>query len=214
MTPPDAALPCWHYAPAPHDGVELAHWQGTQVPLLQPHFHRQTQLSCAARQPRRRGRRSALRTAGRRLPRDPGGRGASRPRAHARGYGLPQRSTRRPNARARPACSTAGARCVEWHEPVSRIARRLGLGREAFTRRFAAQTGLPPHASAAGRPAQRRARAGRGDTELADLALELGFTDQSHPGRHFRRVFGVSPGRYRRHAASLTNVLDRSRARS
>lgn len=38
------------------------------------------------------------------------------------------------------------------------------------------------------------ARSGR---PLAQVALEAGFTDQSHFSRQFRRLTGMSPGRYR-----------------
>jgi AraC family transcriptional regulator len=36
------------------------------------------------------------------------------------------------------------------------------------------------------------------DLALADVALQAGFADQSHFTRHFRRLFGVTPGQYRR----------------
>jgi AraC-like DNA-binding protein len=32
---------------------------------------------------------------------------------------------------------------------------------------------------------------------LVEVALHTGFADQSHLTRHFTRVIGVSPGRYR-----------------
>lgn len=193
MTRPDAAPPCWHYAPAPHGGVELARWRGTQVPLLQAHFHRETQLSFVLRGSRvveAGGQRFELR-AGDCLAIPAGV--AHRGLAHAH-EGTVCLNLYMPAENA--SAGTAGV--LEWHGPVSGIARRLGLSREAFTRRFAAQTGLPPHAwRLVDRLNVARERL-RGDADLADLALELGFTDQSHLGRHFRRVFGVSPGRYRR----------------
>ena len=37
-------------------------------------------------------------------------------------------------------------------------------------------------------------------------ASEAGFADQSHMGRHFRRFFGVTPGRYR--IGKVTSVLE------
>ncbi|CAH1668718.1 helix-turn-helix domain-containing protein [Chelatococcus asaccharovorans] len=81
--------------------------------------------------------------------------------------------------------------------PVALLARQHGLGREAFSRKFERLVGMPPHAF---RLVQRlnlardRLRAGR---EIADVACECGFADQSHFGRHFRRAFGVTPRAYR-----------------
>jgi AraC family transcriptional regulator len=41
-------------------------------------------------------------------------------------------------------------------------------------------------------------------TSVASIALQAGFSDQSHFGREFRRSFGVTPGQYRAAAATLT----------
>ncbi|WP_461030329.1 helix-turn-helix domain-containing protein, partial [Streptomyces sparsus] len=37
-----------------------------------------------------------------------------------------------------------------------------------------------------------------GGTSPADAAVAVGFTDQPHLGRHFRRIVGVPPGAYQR----------------
>lgn len=82
-------------------------------------------------------------------------------------------------------------------ETVDLMARRAGMTREGFTRRFTRQHGVPPHAfSLLGRlnEARRLLRAGE---PIAGVAADTGFTDQSHLGRCFRRAFGVTPGRYR-----------------
>ena len=42
----------------------------------------------------------------------------------------------------------------------------------------------------------------RCDLSLAQVAVEAGFSDQSHLSHQFRRVVGMSPGRYREVAAS------------
>ena len=81
--------------------------------------------------------------------------------------------------------------------PVRRVAAQAGMSREGFTRRFARRHGMPPHAFWLMRRlnlARRLLRAGEG---IAAAAAEAGFADQSHLGRCFRRVFGVTPGRYR-----------------
>jgi AraC family transcriptional regulator len=41
-----------------------------------------------------------------------------------------------------------------------------------------------------------------GERSLADVAAAAGFADQSHFGRVFRRIVGVTPGQYRRARAS------------
>jgi AraC-like DNA-binding protein len=67
----------------------------------------------------------------------------------------------------------------------------------AFTHRF----GLPPHAYVVARrvdAARRLLLAGRSP---ADVAASVGFHDQPHLTRHFRRHVGTTPGRFRRHAA-------------
>ena len=40
------------------------------------------------------------------------------------------------------------------------------------------------------------------DSSLSEIAVDCGFADQSHFTRHFRRLFGTTPGAYRLRAAS------------
>lgn len=40
------------------------------------------------------------------------------------------------------------------------------------------------------------------DSSLSDIAADCGFADQSHFTRHFRRLFGATPGAYRLRVAS------------
>lgn len=78
-------------------------------------------------------------------------------------------------------------------ESLSRIA---GLSRFHFLRVFRKHMGLPPHAYLTQvriRRAQELLCEGR---SIADVALDTGFTDQSHLNRHFKRVVGVTPGAY------------------
>lgn len=63
---------------------------------------------------------------------------------------------------------------------------------------FTAAVGLPPHAyQLQVRVARARGLLAAG-MPAADVAMLLGFADQSHLSRHFRRVTGVTPGRYAR----------------
>jgi AraC family transcriptional regulator len=40
--------------------------------------------------------------------------------------------------------------------------------------------------------------AGAGDRSLAEIATAVGFADQSHLTRHFKRMFGITPKQLRR----------------
>ena len=66
-----------------------------------------------------------------------------------------------------------------------------------FLRSFKAAVGLSPHAY------QTQLRLQQAKTLLvagmapADVAQQVGFADQSHLNRHFKRVVGVPPGQYR-----------------
>ncbi len=90
----------------------------------------------------------------------------------------------------RPVLQDAGVR-------IGEIAARCGISRETFTRRFARRFGMPPHAFRIVSRLNHARRHIRSGESLAGIAAELGFADQSHFGRHFRRVFGVTPVTYR-----------------
>jgi AraC-like DNA-binding protein len=64
-------------------------------------------------------------------------------------------------------------------------------------RRFQRELGLPPHAYQLQIRLQRAKADLQSDASLAGVAIKHGFFDQSHFHRHFKRAFGVSPGRYR-----------------
>jgi len=88
---------------------------------------------------------------------------------------------------------------AHWADNVSldELVAVSGLGRFRLVRAFHAAVGLPPHAY------QIRVRVGRAMTlirvgiPLVEVAATTGFADQSHLARHFHRVVGVAPGRYR-----------------
>jgi AraC family transcriptional regulator len=82
---------------------------------------------------------------------------------------------------------------------VDILARLAGLSASQFTRAFRRSTGVPPHRwhlNARIRRAQQLIR----DTNqpLAEIALAIGFADQSHFANTFSRWMGVSPGVWRR----------------
>ncbi len=78
--------------------------------------------------------------------------------------------------------------------PVEKIAALVGLSTCHFIRKFKSTTGLSPHKFVI------RARVERahdylrtGNFRVADAALEVGFCDQSHLDRYFRRYYGFAP---------------------
>lgn len=81
---------------------------------------------------------------------------------------------------------------------VSDLAQAAGLSQFYFMRSFLNATGMTAHSYLV----QLRLNAARGrlaaGAQAAAVAVECGFFDQSHLIRHFRRVYGVTPGRYRR----------------
>ena len=71
---------------------------------------------------------------------------------------------------------------------------------------FRASVGLPPHAFLTRvriLHAQALIRAG---VSLTRVALDTGFSDQSHLIRHFKRALGVTPGAYARSCADVTRA--------
>jgi AraC family transcriptional regulator len=68
-----------------------------------------------------------------------------------------------------------------------------------FARLFKNSTGLPPHQYVIARRVERAKDLlrGRDRFPLAELATEVGFSSQSHLTRHFKRLVGVTPGRFR-----------------
>jgi len=95
---------------------------------------------------------------------------------------------------------------VEWieqqlDEPLTleRIAAQAGLSPYHFSRLFTARMGRSVMAHVRGRRLVRGARrlSLEPDLKLVDLAFDCGFDSQEAFTRAFKRVFGVSPGRFR-----------------
>jgi AraC family transcriptional regulator len=97
-------------------------------------------------------------------------------------------------------------RCVQLlndrlHERISlsELATEFKLSPYHFSRLFKKATGFPPHEY------QLQVRIARArvllrnspEKNLAHIACELGFSDESHFRRHFKRIVGVTPGRFR-----------------
>jgi AraC-like DNA-binding protein len=87
---------------------------------------------------------------------------------------------------------------AHWDQPVPlhQLATVAGLSRFELVRRFSRQVGLPPHAFQTDlriNAARRLLTSGRPPAEVAQAC---GFADQAHLTRTFRRMVGITPGRY------------------
>ena len=79
---------------------------------------------------------------------------------------------------------------------MAALAAALGTGPTNVARAFSEAFGIPPHRYVLGRrldAARDRILAGQ---SLADVAAEVGFSDQAHFTRRFRRFLGTTPGRF------------------
>ncbi|MEV6525604.1 AraC family transcriptional regulator [Longispora sp. NPDC051575] len=94
---------------------------------------------------------------------------------------------------------------------LAELAEHVGLGPHALQRAFRAATGLPPHAYVVGERIRRARSLLAAGERPAGVAAAVGFADQAHLTRHFRRYLGVPPGAYRRDVGGTgrKNVQDR-----
>jgi AraC family transcriptional regulator len=95
---------------------------------------------------------------------------------------------------------------VDWIEQqldqpltLEQVAARAGLSPYHFSRLFTARMGRSVMAHVRGRRLVRGARrlCDEADLRLVDLAFDCGFESQEAFTRAFKRLFGVSPGRFR-----------------
>jgi AraC family transcriptional regulator len=92
---------------------------------------------------------------------------------------------------------------IEGHLDVRPTLEQLAvvarLSAYHFARQFKAATGLPPHQYVILRRVERAKQLLQAGTDLslAEVALRAGFSDQSQFSHHFKRLVGVTPGRFR-----------------
>ena len=86
---------------------------------------------------------------------------------------------------------------------MDELAVACGVDRFRLTRAFKSAFGLPPHAYLVQlRLARARHLLAKGE-QPADMAIALGFADQSHLGRWFVRAYGLTPAAYRKRCSNL-----------
>ncbi|MDH1729382.1 AraC family transcriptional regulator [Pseudomonas sp. MDMC216] len=89
---------------------------------------------------------------------------------------------------------------------LDELARVCGVDRFRLSRAFKAAFGIAPHGYLIQLRLVRARRLLALGTAPADVASDLGFADQSHLGRWFRRANGLTPGAYR---SLCTKLQDR-----
>jgi AraC-like DNA-binding protein len=114
--------------------------------------------------------------------------------------GSPTGATRRHPATARLVCEFL----TENHAQavsLADLAELTGLSPYGVHRAFARELGIPPHAYQTQVRITRAKALLREQFDIAEVAALTGFTDQSHLHRHFKRLVGVTPARFRASAS-------------
>ncbi|MGV9450049.1 helix-turn-helix domain-containing protein [Streptomyces sp. NPDC003635] len=111
----------------------------------------------------------------------------------------PESGARSGPALARRLRELLDARVVEG-VPLEEAARLLDAHPAHLVRAFSGAYGIAPHQYLTSRRVERARRLLLTGARPAEAALDTGFYDQAHLTRHFKRMVGVTPGRYRRSA--------------
>lgn len=96
--------------------------------------------------------------------------------------------------------------CPEPGVSLADLAALADLSPSHLSRSFRREFGLPPHAYLIQVRVSRARTLLRRGMPVIEVATCVGFADQAHLTRHFRRLVGVTPGHYR---SGSTNVQDR-----
>ncbi|OEE30781.1 transcriptional regulator [Vibrio genomosp. F10 str. ZF-129] len=79
------------------------------------------------------------------------------------------------------------------------LAKEVGLSRYQLLRAFKGQYGLPPHAYLMDEKIKRSKRMLKSGLNISEVAYQLGFSDQAHFQRHFKKKLAVTPKFYQSH---------------
>ena len=124
---------------------------------------------------------------------------------HAEGsLELPRHHAGAPHG-VRRAIEMADARYAEALT-LGELARCAGMSDFHFARLFAHTTGMSPHRYVVQRRVVEACRLLRNGRPPADIAIRVGFADQAHLTRHFKRTIGITPARFARGAPSSGRV--------
>jgi len=81
--------------------------------------------------------------------------------------------------------------------PLAMLAETAGMSRYHFVRAFRREVGMTPHAWQIDARIRRARHLLNGNVSLADVALLLGFADQSHFQRAFKQRVAATPREYK-----------------
>ncbi len=79
---------------------------------------------------------------------------------------------------------------------IEELSQQVGLSRYHLMRSFRQEFGMPPHAYANQLRLIEAKRLLRDGVPAAEVAICVGFYDQSHLSRYFKRAFGLAPGAF------------------
>jgi AraC family transcriptional regulator len=117
-------------------------------------------------------------------------------------YGDPQRGVRTTAGLApwqiRRACDFIEANLGD-DPSIAVLSKECGMSASYFARAFRVSLGMTPHQWITRRRIERaKSLLTQTAESLAEISTLCGFVDQSHLGRHFLRLEGISPGQWRR----------------
>lgn len=94
---------------------------------------------------------------------------------------------------------------------VSALSSAVGLSRSYFSHAFRRSVGRTPHAHVVRlRIEHAMILMAQSEASLTDVALAVGFADQSHFSRSFRRLTGVTPAHWRREKRTTVQAARRA----
>lgn len=93
--------------------------------------------------------------------------------------------------------------CFEADVSLDDLAEITQLNRFYLIRVFRQAVGMPPYAYLKQIRVEQAKQLLRQGMAIADVATAVGFSDQSHLTRHFKQIFGITPGQYRHMSTSF-----------
>ena len=88
--------------------------------------------------------------------------------------------------------------CYAQRITLTGVAEAAGVSRYAVLRAFRRELGISPYALVTQVRIEQAKRLLRAGVGIAMVSQRVGFADQSHLARHFKRFLGVTPGAYAR----------------